>query len=561
MSCRVDVVVVRLRGPYTRAAGLVLASAIGLAAALPCSAIAACTGLSAPAVPSGLEPQNAQQVLEKVRAGLNYTALLAQKSGIVMRGPTTFADLESQGTLMFTPAGSVLTEITGPVGATVGYDGKTAWERNESGIVRIYPLIENDARATVCEFLSGAWLSGQTRLEFALEADRSTDATLVLSYTRPGTPLHGTVEIDRATAEPRRFDMEGGTNHDTVELSEYADYNGAKLCRKLVYQTEGHVHSIMRFTEVSAAPTFIRSPYEPVLGRPDNFRFDAAVSPAIEIKKAKTGHHLVKALVNGQDIGWFIFDSGAGTEVLSTKAAEKLGLKLFGKLPVKGVGGSVDSGFYRPDSLVVGPMTIDKPLFVGLDLSMLSGLMGDEIAGVVGYGILGRSTVVVDDAAGSIELHDPDKFHLEGAAWTEVLLYGRHAVIKGAVEGHEGYLRLDTGAAQTTITMHAPAVAKYKMLEDRELSNVMLGGVGGMIEARSGKIKSIEFGGRKTENVEATFALPDKGAMNDPGTLGNVGGALLKPFILVFDYPNRRMAFIPRPEAPVEKPAATKADN
>jgi len=46
------------------------------------------------------------------------------------------------------------------------------------------------------------------------------------------------------------------------------------------------------------------------------------------VKRAPTGHPLVKPVVNGQDTGWFIFDTGAGIGCVSTPHVESLVLVL-----------------------------------------------------------------------------------------------------------------------------------------------------------------------------------------------------------------------------------------
>jgi predicted aspartyl protease len=516
----------------------------------------ACTGRASPSSQAGTvsdvaaskaatEPATAEEVIQAVRASVNSKALAGMHGGLMMTGEVDAYGTEGPASFLFSPAGEFVMQMHGPLGRTDGFDGTTAWERTESGIGRILPLTERDVRLTSYEFRTMQWLSEKTALRF--EMAPTTGETIELSFTRPGTSIHGTVSIDRKTHLPRGYVIVGGGETDTYAVSDYQAFEGVQIARRVESKTE-HAAIVVNITQVKHAPTFVRNPYEPVLSLPNDFRFDPSVPSAIKVQKAPTQHHLVKATVGGEE-GWFIFDSGAGTEVLSTQFAEKLKLEKFGKIPVRGVGGVIESGFYQPSSLTVGPLTIDRPILVGLDLSMLDQYMGVPVAGIVGYGVLGRSVAVIDEVASTIELHDSRTFELKNGAWNEVLLYGRHPAVKGTLEGHEGYFRLDTGAANTTITVHAPTVAEFKMLDDRPVTSTMLGGVGGMIEARAGVLKSLTLGGKTFQNIQASLALPGEGAMDDAGTMGNVGGMLLKPFVLVFDYPNHRMAFIPRADA------------
>src|SRR4029077_10918602 len=117
----------------------------------------------------------------------------------------------------------------------------------------------------------------------------------------------------------------------------------------------------------------------------------------------------------------------------------------------------------------------------------------------------------------------------------------RVACVEAEFEGHKGIFKLDTGAAGSTVAIHAPTVEKFKLLEGRETQDTLAGGVGGNVTAKKGKLKYFELGGHRSNDVEATFATVNKGAFNSSDTLGNIGGDLLKPFKMVFDYQNKRI--------------------
>lgn len=535
------------RSSVTRRVGHRVAYLAGSAlCALTTLAPAACTPRTTTTAPQSAayaDPQTAGEVLAAVRTAVNADAIPA--AGLTLSGSVDVYGVKGEVTFLFSPAGEYLMHMHGPLGRTDGFDGTTAWERTESGIGRVLPLTDRDERLTSYEFRTLGWLSPGSALVF--ELDLTKGETINLTFTRPGTSIHGMVVIDRKTMLPRSYTVMGGEETEVHTLTDYRSVEGVQIPHHVESKTE-HAGITFDFTQGSKAPTFVRNPYEPVLALPDDFRFDPSASKSVDVRKAPTLHHLVKARI-GDEEGWFIFDSGAGTEVLSTKFAERLKLERFGTIPVRGVGGVVESGFYQPATLTLGPLTIDRPVLVGLDLSMLDQYMGVEVAGIIGYGVLGRTVAVIDEAALKIELHDAASFKLEKGEWTDVLLYGRHPVVKGSLEGHEGYFRLDTGAANSTITVHAPTVTNFKMLEDRPVTATMFGGVGGMTEARAGQLRSLTLGGKTFQNFQAIFALPGKGAMDDGGTLGNIGGMLLQPFVLVFDYPHQRMSFIPRENA------------
>ena len=84
----------------------------------------------------------------------------------------------------------------------------------------------------------------------------------------------------------------------------------------------------------------------------------------VRVEKARSSHVLVRPLINGIDVGPFILDTGASGLVISKNAAEKLRLRAFGEVFVSGVAGKVPCQFRRADTLSLGPVIIDDPVFM-----------------------------------------------------------------------------------------------------------------------------------------------------------------------------------------------------
>ena len=273
--------------------------------------------------------------------------------------------------------------------------------------------------------------------------------------------------------------------------------------------------------------------------------FDCGVAAAIEVKKAKTGHLLVKPVVNGKDAGWFIFDTGAGICVVSTPQVEPLGLTRAGDIEATGVGGGKNAPVYRAKDIQLGAMKLSDVPLMETDLSFLDVHMGEKIAGVIGFGVLSRSVAVIDLEKPAISLFDPATYKLAKGEWTKADIKDRIPVINATFEGHEGRFRLDTGD-HTTVIFHAPSVEKYDLLKGRETKDIKVGGVGGMLPAKRGTIASLEIGGMKLENLQADFALEKKGSFGDPDKDGNIGTAVLGKFLLITDYTNERLALVAR---------------
>jgi hypothetical protein len=187
----------------------------------------------------------------------------------------------------------------------------------------------------------------------------------------------------------------------------------------------------------------------------------------------------------------------------------------------------------------------DHPV-MATDLSFLKPLVGEEIAGVIGYGVLSRAVAEMDLKQATIALYDPAAYKpRDGAAWTPLDVANRTATVHATFDGGEGDFGLDTGA-NGFVTFHEPITREKNLLEGRETRDAKLGGVGGFVKAKRADLAWFELGGVRREKVEATFALEPKGTFANAKKSGNIGTAMLEPFVLVLDYPNKRVAFVKR---------------
>ena len=286
--------------------------------------------------------------------------------------------------------------------------------------------------------------------------------------------------------------------------------------------------------------------YEPITTRPNDSRFNPAVSSRLELKRAPTGHLLVHPRVDGSDLGWFIFDTGAGSSaVLDPSAVAGLKLKRLGSRSITSMMGSVRTTIMRGESLEIGPITLTKPFLVEMDLGFVRRVMGEEVVGVIGYDLLSRCVAELALADGSISIHDPEAYRLDSAPWQRLTLNQALPTVEATFEGNrQGRFRIDLGAAGPagTVVFHAPAVEEMQLLKDRRVTNAQAG----PNRIALGKIAWFELAGHRFEDPTVLFALDRKGPMGDEYVEGNLGVDMLKPFRIVLDYPQQRMAFLPR---------------
>ncbi len=273
--------------------------------------------------------------------------------------------------------------------------------------------------------------------------------------------------------------------------------------------------------------------------------FDPNAPAALAVKRAKTGHLLVRPTVNGREAGWFIFDTGAGICVISTPHAERFDLTPAGDIDAVGLGGSEANKLFRVRTVTIGPLTLKDHPVMTTDLSFLKAHLEEDIVGVLGYGVLSRCVAEIEIEAPRIALHDAARFVLPSGKWMPMSLEGRVPSITMTFEGHEDRFRLDTGA-NSAVIFYEPAVRKYDLLAGRELTDGKLGGVGGFVPSKKGTLKTVRVGELRQDDVPAEFALEAKGSLGETARAGKIGAGLLKHVVMYVDYAGERVAIVPR---------------
>ena len=489
--------------------------------------------------PLGLSQEVTQgTLLERVRDAIGEPT-----DGVVLlEGEAGMFGVEGSFSGAFDGDGRFLTTIDSPFGMRSGFDGKTAWDVDWNGTPRELVLSDVDLALLQSWAASGHWAFAEDTIEIV---DGPTSDMPTLELTLSEGKLQATVEVDPQSWLPSRMIIEHSTGDQTIDLSGYEPFGTMMLPTRVESNTPGGENIWFEMHEfASAAATDVQ--FAPKLARPTDIRFDPEVGADLEVKRVPSGHLLVHPLVNGEDVGWFIFDTGAGANVLSTPIGEELGIEAQGNIMAQGVGGFVEAGFFRVSELTLGPVTLSDQAFIGIDLAFLEGFFGVPIAGIVGHDLLTRCVVEFDGQGAEIALHDPRTYERhENARWEALHVVSRMPVVMAAFEGREAPFRLDTGAAGS-IAFHAPAVQEFAMLEGRQTTESTSDGVGGGVPMLIGAVSTFTLAGRVYEDLQVGFAIERVGAFADAYTAGNIGGEVLNEFRLVFDYQNGRIGFIER---------------
>ena len=262
---------------------------------------------------------------------------------------------------------------------------------------------------------------------------------------------------------------------------------------------------------------------------------------------SRNNHLLVRGTVNASDSLWFIVDTGAGGNVLNQSTAKRLGLAVTPGVQAHGAGGPAQGGRIERATIRVAGFAIEDPSLVALDLDLLAIKTGHPCDGILGAPFWKSAVVTIDYAASTMTLHDPGGYRPPaGSAALEISFERAHPYVDGRLtlpggEPVEGRFVIDTGSAMSLIL--APGfVEKEKAMERvRRTLRTVMGGVGGQSEAPMGRIGSLELGPFALEAPIAILRPPGAGHTSIPGSIGNIGGDVLRRFRVTFDYGRKRM--------------------
>jgi hypothetical protein len=423
-----------------------------------------------------------------------------------------------------------------------GFDGATVWTRDPAGLECIVELGEADRLRLFHAVLSGHWLDGREFTLAAAEDESHPGHELRLGLE--GSPLEMRLTLDAASHLPCELLEAGEAGARTWTFADYTAVDDIRFPRRWELQEQGD-RGLFEVEVYHGVPEVERA-FSVTLAPPRDVHFDPEVESELEVTRLPSGHLLVQPLIEGEDLGPFIFDTGAGITVIDKAVADELLFETLGSTVAIGVVGSTTTAFRRGERFQLGPVVLENPIYGDLDLGFLRTAAGRKVAGIVGYDLLARCVVVLEPATPRIELHDPATFRLEGGTWQPLVLHDDTPCARARYEGeHVGLFRLDSGASGT-VTFHVPTVDARRLLEGRAVSASLSGGVGGTAAALEGELAWFELAGHRFEKPRVSFSRATSGAFLDRYTDGNIGASFLGAFRLVLDYGQRRIAFLPR---------------
>lgn len=436
-----------------------------------------------------------------------------------------------------------------PQSGASGFDGTKAWEKEPSGTVTdqaggdVIPLAISEAYQD-----QNLWwrpdLGGAAVESLGQKTDggKTYDALKV-------TPKNGTaVEawFDPATHLLYRTVELNGTTEITTTFSNYAAIDHAMIAKTQIVDDGSHNLQTYMLTSAKFSNAQPISVYQ----RPAEDLHDFSIAGGAHETTVPfhlwNNHIYADVSVNGCKPMTFIFDTG-GHSILAPATAKALGVQAMGNVSSTGGGDNIaQSGEAMVKSLTVGGATITDQPVTTLDTSP-AGTEGANEQGMIGYEFFARFITRFDYGQHTITFIDKKYFDPKYAGTpVPMRLYHQFPEILGSYEGVSGRFGIDTGSRMPLLLNKAWAAKNGFPTPGTHTIEAQTGwGVGGPTHSVVFKGGTLKLGNVVIDHP-LTMVSTDKGGAGSVESFPtNVGGGVLKRFVVTFDYDHSTMYLKP----------------
>jgi hypothetical protein len=261
----------------------------------------------------------------------------------------------------------------------------------------------------------------------------------------------------------------------------------------------------------------------------------------------------MRGRIDDSDSLWVVLDSGASTNALDADVARTIGLEIAEGHDAHGAGGTVKTGLVRDVTLRLPGVTLAGASFGTMDLGAFRLQSGRAMDVIVGHPLLSQSVVKVDYLARTLEILPAGNFQYRGRGVVIPLTFEQrlpYITARLTLPGRdpiEGRFVIDLGSSQALI-LSEPFVRRERVLETMTRTMQNRGrGVGGQVQSQAGRVTALEIAGLRLDGPITVMRTTTQGSVSAAGTVGNIGGDILRRFTVIFDYPHKRMILEPNP--------------
>jgi len=245
----------------------------------------------------------------------------------------------------------------------------------------------------------------------------------------------------------------------------------------------------------------------------------------------------------------FIFDTGSSGISLDSSTALYLGLKpIPSGYAIRGVGGIRKVPFLTGRSMRIGGIRVDSLDFHVNDYSVLTSVYGIRIDGIIGYSLLSRYVVCIDNEEMQMDWFAPGSVGYPKRGYTMKLtmdkLPSHPAEVQDLGTDKPNFL-VDLGAG-LNVLFSSRYVKSSGVLDGSRKRWIKSGeGVGGRIEMELTTLRQFRIGPYRFRKVPINIFNDDYNVTNYPEWAGLIGNDILRRFQVVVNYPQQEMHLTP----------------
>lgn len=280
----------------------------------------------------------------------------------------------------------------------------------------------------------------------------------------------------------------------------------------------------------------------------------ANVSPVIVPIDVYNNHVYVHVCAGGRDLD-FVLDTGAPLTMIDLSLAKRLSLTLGGPFRVGGIGAGASAGAaIEGAELTIAGTAQSQPLEYAVDLSHMPSRYVHVLDGILGYDFIARNIIAIDFDKQELRIYDRGRFTYRGHGVTVPLaIDDRTPYADGSIrlldgETVRGRFQIDLGSS-AALSLTKPFVEAHR-LRDRVGATVHppgFGGLGGIATLVTGRVTTLSLGRADVPNVEVHLFGDSAGLFSgNDKFVGNVGGDVLRRFVVYFDYQSKVMILEPK---------------
>jgi hypothetical protein len=331
----------------------------------------------------------------------------------------------------------------------------------------------------------------------------------------------------------------------TTTYSDYAPADGAMIAQKQVVDDGSHNLQTLTLTSAKFSDALPITAYQKPAEDLHDFSIAGGAHETTVPFHLWNNHIYADVSVNGSKPMTFIFDTG-GHSILTPETAKALNIGAKGNLTSGGGGDQlVQSGVTTLKSIRVGKAEITNQSASVLEFDP-PGTEGADEKGMVGYEFFARFITRFDYGHHTITFIDKKYFDPKTAGTpVPMRLFHQFPEILGTYDGTPGRFGIDTGS-RMPLALNVAFAAKNNIHAPAGAIEAQTGwGVGGPSHSVVFKGGTLTLGPVTIEHPLTMISIDKGGAGAAEAFPNNVGGGVLKRFVVTFDYDHSIMYLRP----------------